>query len=309
MKLARITTALPLKGRRLRLHLDDGRVIERDLTPLLTGPMFEGVRQDDRIFRSVKVEGGTVVWPNGADLCPDVLIWGGPPPEGKLMSPPRKRPRDQNLEDRLIRARSWIVAASALPEGQAQEVFIFLFIALNAMYGKRQYEGDKTRTAQDFEAFIRNVEAMHEADLDAGRATLSIAVFRSRMSIHALVTNFFLRDSYWRRDVRHDDLVRRFEAQYAAADKRLKNGDWKPLLRLVFERTAVLRNQILHGSVTYGPTSRGWESVEQAVAVLRWLVPAFAELMDRHGDVVKWDPLPYPRLGSEMHPERSHLAT
>ena len=21
-----------------------------------------------------------VVWPNGADLCPDVLIWGGPPP-------------------------------------------------------------------------------------------------------------------------------------------------------------------------------------------------------------------------------------
>jgi hypothetical protein len=30
----------------------------------------------------VRVEGGTVVRLNGADLCPDVLIWGGPPPEG-----------------------------------------------------------------------------------------------------------------------------------------------------------------------------------------------------------------------------------
>lgn len=26
------------------------------------------------------VERGTLVWPNGADLCPDVLIWSGVPP-------------------------------------------------------------------------------------------------------------------------------------------------------------------------------------------------------------------------------------
>jgi hypothetical protein len=28
----------------------------------------------------MRVEGGTLVWPNGAGLCPDVLIWGGLPP-------------------------------------------------------------------------------------------------------------------------------------------------------------------------------------------------------------------------------------
>jgi len=28
----------------------------------------------------LRVEGGALVWPNGADLCPDVLIWGGLPP-------------------------------------------------------------------------------------------------------------------------------------------------------------------------------------------------------------------------------------
>ena len=33
-------------------------------------------------YLSAKVAAGTVVWPNGVDLCPDVLIWGGPPREG-----------------------------------------------------------------------------------------------------------------------------------------------------------------------------------------------------------------------------------
>jgi hypothetical protein len=28
----------------------------------------------------MRVEGGTLVWPAGADLCAGVLIWGGLPP-------------------------------------------------------------------------------------------------------------------------------------------------------------------------------------------------------------------------------------
>ena len=31
-------------------------------------------------FREMRVEGGTLVWPNGANLCPDAVIWGGLPP-------------------------------------------------------------------------------------------------------------------------------------------------------------------------------------------------------------------------------------
>ena len=39
------------------------------------------LRRDPGLFRQARVEGGTLVWPNGADLCPDVVIWGGAPPE------------------------------------------------------------------------------------------------------------------------------------------------------------------------------------------------------------------------------------
>ncbi len=81
MSLLRISKAEALPGLRLRLTLTDGSVVERDVASLLNGPVFERIRNDPAEFARVRVEGGTVVWPNGADLCPDVLIWNGPPPE------------------------------------------------------------------------------------------------------------------------------------------------------------------------------------------------------------------------------------
>ncbi len=51
------------------------------LTTLLEGPAFEAIRNDDNLFAQVRVdpEFGTLVWPSGADLCPDVLIQNRPP--------------------------------------------------------------------------------------------------------------------------------------------------------------------------------------------------------------------------------------
>lgn len=80
MRLVRIREAKPLDDYRVQLRLTDGRVVERDLEPLLVGPIFEAIRNDAARFREMRVEGGTLVWPTGADLCPDVLIWGGLPP-------------------------------------------------------------------------------------------------------------------------------------------------------------------------------------------------------------------------------------
>lgn len=80
MKLVRIREAQPLDGHRVQLTLTDGRVIERDLEPMLAGAIFSEIQGDLALFREMRVEGGTLVWPNGADLCPDVLIWGGLPP-------------------------------------------------------------------------------------------------------------------------------------------------------------------------------------------------------------------------------------
>jgi hypothetical protein len=80
MRLVRIREAKPLDHFRALLTLTDGRVVERDLEPMLVGPVFAEIRNDEVRFREMRVESGTLVWPAGADLCPDVLIWGGLPP-------------------------------------------------------------------------------------------------------------------------------------------------------------------------------------------------------------------------------------
>ncbi len=80
MSLVRIRAVEPLEGFRLRLHLTNDMVVERDVRPLLQGPIFDELLHAPEKFRDVRAEAGTVVWANGADLCPDVLIWGGPPP-------------------------------------------------------------------------------------------------------------------------------------------------------------------------------------------------------------------------------------
>ena len=77
MKLVRIWEVKPLDEHRVLLTLTDGREIERDLGPLLTGPVFDTIRNNEAQFRQVRVEGGTLSWPGGADLCRDVLIRGG----------------------------------------------------------------------------------------------------------------------------------------------------------------------------------------------------------------------------------------
>ena len=66
-----------LDGHRLRLTFADGLVGDIDLADRFTGPVgpvFEPLREVDYFAQvSVDEELGTVVWPNGADLAPDVL--------------------------------------------------------------------------------------------------------------------------------------------------------------------------------------------------------------------------------------------
>ncbi len=78
---ARICTVEPLEGFVLRLTFSNGVVRTVDVGPLLRGPVFEPMRRDPAEFRKVAVdpEWDTVVWPNGADICPDVLYHGRAP--------------------------------------------------------------------------------------------------------------------------------------------------------------------------------------------------------------------------------------
>jgi hypothetical protein len=74
--LVRVHSVKPLQGFRTLVNFDNGTQREIDLEPYLHGPVFEAIRSEPAVFRSMTVAGGTIAWPNGADIDPDVLYYG-----------------------------------------------------------------------------------------------------------------------------------------------------------------------------------------------------------------------------------------
>lgn len=58
----------------LRITFDDGIVREINFKPVLAGPVY-GALQDEELFKQVSIDAEvhTLVWPNGVDVDPETL--------------------------------------------------------------------------------------------------------------------------------------------------------------------------------------------------------------------------------------------
>jgi len=72
MLMATVISAEHQGGYRIRLAFSDGSVKTVDFRKWLKGPVFEPLKKPS-YFRRFFVDGGTVVWPNGADIAPEAL--------------------------------------------------------------------------------------------------------------------------------------------------------------------------------------------------------------------------------------------
>jgi hypothetical protein len=59
-------------GYRIRLTFNDNQEKTVDFLLWLDGPVFEPLK-DPEYFRRFFLDGGTVAWPNGADIAPETL--------------------------------------------------------------------------------------------------------------------------------------------------------------------------------------------------------------------------------------------
>ena len=75
-----IVKVVPKKDFFLEVEFDNGETKVFDLKPYLHGSLFEPLANED-LFRQVDIEEdfGGLVWPTGADLCPDMIYMNARP--------------------------------------------------------------------------------------------------------------------------------------------------------------------------------------------------------------------------------------
>ena len=68
----RVKNAVPLENFKLFIEFDNGETGEYDCSHLLDFGVFKEL-QNINYFRQVRVQYGTVTWPNDQDICPDTV--------------------------------------------------------------------------------------------------------------------------------------------------------------------------------------------------------------------------------------------
>ena len=97
-------------GFRLRVVFNDGTENTIDFAQWLDGPMFEALKAPE-FFARYFIDGGTVVWPNGADIAPETLyaVGGRRRQDRRLQATNSRQPKGLKR-----RARAFAAEAQAL---------------------------------------------------------------------------------------------------------------------------------------------------------------------------------------------------
>ena len=69
----RIVMAKPLTGRGMWVVYADGTQGIVDLKPLMQGHPYDNVRENDTLFANVVIDYGTLTWPDGTDIAPELV--------------------------------------------------------------------------------------------------------------------------------------------------------------------------------------------------------------------------------------------
>jgi hypothetical protein len=202
---------------------------------------------------------------------------------------------------RLYRANSWLRRAGSLAEDDHDGRFIFLWIALNALFGQARYRPDGGDPAGEWGDLARFLNQVRQLDQSHRRIRTALAPMGN--SVMSLLRLPFLHRRYWI-EGDTDSLRASLERDRHKAEVAWERGQPEMYLEELFRRLYVLRNQIFHGAST-DRSSANRDSLEAAVPVLAALVPVFRFLMKEAATREDWGLIPYiPRKYPGHPPDR-----
>ncbi|WP_072748410.1 HEPN domain-containing protein [Oceanicella actignis] len=192
-----------------------------------------------------------------------------------------RRVRDghpENLRLRVHRALSWLARAEK-EEDDPDARFIFAWIGFNALYA--EFEPEPARERARFEEFFGRIAA-----LDDSRRIYDAIWLRFPHEVRLLLENQYVFKPFWNHAngvPGFADWPERLRRDRRGAHEAIRALDTPAILRRLFGRLYVLRNQLVHGGATWnGSVNR--RQVADGARILMVLLPLFIDVMMDHPD-------------------------
>lgn len=187
------------------------------------------------------------------------------------------------IEIRCYRAKSWIdkVKNSNDSDKDLDGMFIFYWIAFNALYGQPGYLRRRKRTDEEKERMGEEVDIENFLKLlillDNERK-IQTALTDSREEVNSLIGDMYLNDRSW---------VAWDQAQHKTLSERNASGyaDRRPGLQLIqlFRQIYVLRKQLFHGCSS-NKGSKNRKALANSVEILNRFLAIFIEIVSANAN-------------------------
>ena len=199
--------------------------------------------------------------------------------------------RYDGLNLRIRRALSWFDRATvAQSEPDEDMEFLLYWIAFNALYGQLV---PPSLPREDLKLILHYLKAVVKLD---SRESLKASILSDyQLSIEELANNQYIYYRYWHfrsGDSDCADWKSRFNADQRSVNTALHHKEILTVLRIVFSRLYTLRNQLFHGSATWGGHVNR-SQVMNGAAIMRCVVPRCIIVMIQHPDE-PWGTPSYP---------------
>ena len=176
---------------------------------------------------------------------------------------------------RARRCTSWLEPAEkAMASRDYDAAFIFYWIAFNAAYSEGS--SDTRSEIKKRNDFLNKV-----IKLDKSEKLHNAILMRYQGPINSLLNNEYVYERFWRHYSGrrgYEDWEFEFRIESGKVRTAIARGNTRYILRILFERLYVLRNQFIHGGTTWkGSVNR--RQVEDGATIVAFLVPLFIRLM------------------------------
>jgi hypothetical protein len=215
-----------------------------------------------------------------------------PPLSYSTLKAKHRRQRDdwsQDVSLRVHRALSWLERAEK-ETADPDAAFIFLWISFNSAYAREIKQEEIAGEQMRYDSFIRRLVAT-----DRRKRIHEVLFDTYSHALENLIENKFVLPEYWQHcaaPAAGIDWSAALEDGKRKAHGAVKHADVYTYLRLVLARLYVLRNQLIHGSATWGgETNRA--QVQDAAQILRSFVPIMIDIIMDDPDQEWGEPL-YP---------------